>query len=88
MDGGGVTEDEGPPEEEDFALIIARSSRFDDLRRRDGRLRVGHPERDGGRRRDLHLRAVQRQEPLGRRPRRERQGGRMEEAVLPMGKSL
>ena len=26
IDGGGVTEDEGPPEEEDLSLIIARSS--------------------------------------------------------------
>ena len=38
--------------------------------RRDGRFHAGHRQRDGLRRRRLHLRAGQRQEPLGRRPRR------------------
>ena len=41
-------------------------------RGRDGRLDAGRRQRDRRRRRDLHLRAVQRQEPLGRRPRRQR----------------
>ena len=58
-------------------IIISNSrSRFDP--QRDGRVHVGHRQRDDRRRRDLHLRAVQRLEPLRRRPRREREGRKKE----------
>ena len=61
-------------------------SRFDP--RRDGRLHVGHRQRDGRRRRDLHVRAVQRQEPLGRRPRREREEGRTNKRCFADGEKF
>ena len=78
QDSGSV---EGVSEEEEalvlvLLLLISSSSRFDP--QRDGRVHVGHRQRDDRRRWDLHLRAVQRLEPFGRRPRREREGRKKE----------
>ena len=67
----GVPEEEEGREKEAEVLVVFDGGGGPD-RRRDGRLHAGRRQRDCRRRRDLHLRAVQRQEPLGRRPRRQR----------------
>ena len=67
----GVPEEEEGREEEAEVLVLFVGGGGPD-RGRDGRLDAGRRQRDSRRRRDLHLRAVQRQEPVGRRPRRQR----------------